>query len=71
MTQHFVVQHVSFLNGVDDFAFLARVGCGEHCDGFVHVGIEVGSCRGVDSLYAVLLQIFYEFVVYQFDAFFY
>ena len=71
MTYNFVMQHVSLLNGINNFPFLAGIGSREHCYGFVHVGIKICSSFCVYDLDTVLLQVYYEFVVDEFNAFLY
>ena len=42
MTDDFVVQLIASLQTIDDLTLLVISHAGNHCNGLVHVGIEVG-----------------------------
>ncbi len=68
MTQHFIVEHVTFGCGVDHFSLEVVGGCGYSGNSLVEVGVE-GFAVGIHGFHAVVLEIFNEFIVNQCHAF--
>ena len=68
MTKHFVVDGVAFGGGVDYFSFQVLRGGGNHGDGLVELGVELGA-GAFDGFHAILSQLFHELIVDELHAF--